>query len=315
MKVHNILMPTDFSPCAEAALGHAIFLARRFRANIDLLHVDLPSDLAPDQDRAFVARSELREALHELAERGLAAEPGGDELPDVQLHEHLREGSHSAPPIVDYARETGADLIVMGTHGRRGFRRFLLGSIAEEVVRQAPCPVWTVRDETPPSAPRVIERIVVPYDFSSDARAALDTAADLARRFGAALSVVHVISLPVEPGMAAPVYSWMPSSPEVMRQVERELDRLVEPLRRDGLDVGTQVSTDYPATRIVEYTDDVKGDLIVIGSHGLTGIRRFFLGSVAERVIRSAPCPVLTLKLLIGPPNQDQAAKGSNSEA
>jgi nucleotide-binding universal stress UspA family protein len=197
----------------------------------------------------------------------------------------------------------GADLIVMGTHGRGGVTHLLLGSVAERVIRTAPCSVLTVRDVPP----RNIRRILVPTDFSATADEALGYARLLASRFGASLQLLHVLDDPfVSGGLATEAYltEAAVTRSALLQEAVNRLAHRVGPLRRasepekgPGITrVDAEVLFGKGAHTIAEYAANHGADLIVIGTHGRTGIAHLILGSIAERLVRTAPCPVLTVK-------------------
>ena len=200
-----------------------------------------------------------------------------------------------APAIVEYAEAEEIDLIVLGTHGRRGLRRFLLGSVAEEVVRTAGCPVVTVPHEDARHTDS-IERIVVPFDFSADSVWALETAKELAATYGSRLDVVHAIMPPMAAGGVAdsplPSGVWV----DIEKKIREDLVQRVESTAGPEVPIETHVLEGRAAGRITKFAEEMGADLIVIGSHGLSGLRRFLLGSVSERVVRSAHCPVLVTR-------------------
>jgi len=141
MQIRKILVPTDFSPAADAALRYAIDMARGLSAEIHLVHAwQLSAYASPSSDLAKGMERDLSRDLAQAAARVPAGE--------VALHQHLRLGIPYVE-IVDAARDLGADLVVMGTTGKTGLEHFLLGSVAERVVRTAACPVLTVRHKGP----------------------------------------------------------------------------------------------------------------------------------------------------------------------
>jgi len=144
-RITRILVPTDFSPTADAALDYAFGLAERFGASLQLLHVlDDPFVFEGMSAEAYIAEAPvLRSAMLEEA-RDKLAHRAGPRQARVQVETEVLFG-HGARTIAEYAAERGVDLIVMGTHGRTGFAHLLLGSVAERLVRTAPCPVLTVR--------------------------------------------------------------------------------------------------------------------------------------------------------------------------
>lgn len=294
MAFQSILLPTDFSTGAAAALAHGVTLASRSGATVRLLHVHLLGGTAPAPPGGNPDSTELRKRLIRHGRRALDILDAAGDRPTLEAD--IRHAGAAAPAIVRYARQHNVDLIVMGTHGRRGFRRFLLGSVAEEVLRLAPCPVWTVPVSTDPLAVPVLDPIVVPFDGSDDAQGALRVAADLARVFNGTLSVVQVITPPIEPNLGVPVYGWGPANAQAIERATHAVEAHVEPLRSAGLEITVTVILGYAALGILEHAEAIGARLIVIGSHGLTGVRRFLLGSTAARVVRGSSCPVLTLR-------------------
>ena len=252
----RILVPHDFTEPAEAAFDYARALADMFAASCDVLHVT------------------------ERAGTDLGGEPPAgvtvtyrDGVPDEE--------------IAHYARKHGIDLIVMGTHGRRGLAHALLGSVAEKVVRTAPCPVVTVHRRRVTVVPT---NVLVATDFGIASEVALTYGRTLARLFGASLHLLHV----------AENYFMRPVScdPHVLVATAREqVDaQLTADDRRALRATGVVDTSDSPGDAIVDYAKNAHIDLIVLGTHGRQAIGRFLLGSVAERVVRTAPCPVLTVR-------------------
>lgn len=300
MDVKKILLPTDFSECSNAALDHALFLAEHFGAALDLLHVLVLHDIDPyGPQGGFPGREDIYQRLRELASGEMTNLLEGRETGRLEIREGQRRGVAAAPAIVDYAAEEDVDLIVMGAHGRRGFRRFLLGSVAEEVVRLAPCPVLTLRGTEGGSPLHEVRRVLVPFDFSKHSRTALAGATAMAASYGAGLHLLHVVEPILEPHPYVPVHYRSESFdlPRLMAQVEKDLGSIVAEVVGDAARCEIRVLEGHPAWRIAEHAEKIEADLIVMATHGRTGLSRFFLGSVTEKVVRSAHCPVLTLKV------------------
>lgn len=300
MKAQKILMPTDFSECANAALDHALLLAGHLEAELDLLHVVVLHNMDPYEAALdFPDADEVHRRLEKVASGEMKELLTGRPTDHLEIREAQKRAVAAAPAIVEFAAEENVDLIVMGAHGRRGFRRFLLGSVAEEVVRLAPCPVLTIRGEgkgrkTELERP---EKILVPFDFSGHSQRALETARELAASYGGKLHVLHVIEPVMEPQPYVPVH-YRPEGfdlPQLMSRVKEDLGPIVAEIA-GGVSYEIGVDEGNPAWCIAETADKVGADLIVIATHGRTGLGRFFLGSVTERVVRTARCPVLTLK-------------------
>jgi nucleotide-binding universal stress UspA family protein len=285
LEIRRILFPTDFSECAQVALPHAVRLAQLHDADLILLHVlVLHQSTAMDVVEPFPGEEEARKALEETARQ-----PAG-----TRVSHHVARAVAAAPAILDYAEEDGADLIVIGSHGRRGIRRLLLGSVAEEVLREAACPVLIVREDAKRSTEAEVKRILVPIDFSKQTALALDYAHELASSFGASLDLLHVVEVPTYPDFYVP-FSAALETGAVRQDAQARLDALAEPLRLFH-EVHTEVRVGRTSIEVTELAEDRGHDLIVLPSHGYSGLERVLLGSVAEGVLRRAPCPVLTVK-------------------
>jgi nucleotide-binding universal stress UspA family protein len=141
-----------------------------------------------------------------------------------------------------------------------------------------------------------VRRILVPLDFSRHTDAVLDWAVHLAKEHGSRLLLLHAYHLPVEFQQLEGAYLPQDFWASVKAEAEQNLQRYAEPLRAQGLEVDLVVREGYPATVIEEEATELDADLIVIGTHGLSGLKHLLLGSIAERVVQKAPCPVLTVK-------------------
>jgi nucleotide-binding universal stress UspA family protein len=185
-----------------------------------------------------------------------------------------------------------ADLIVLGTQGRTGLSRLLAGSVAETVLRQAPCPVLALHAAPRTGGAEAIQVILHPTDFSEQSAAALAVARELARMHGARLILLHVAPILGAIALEAPVTL---GDPEAYRQA---LDDLRQ--RTDGPDlkypVEIQLEQGEAAPLTIRAAEKLGCSLIVLGTHGRTGLGRVLMGSVAEAILRGAPCPVLALK-------------------
>ena len=270
----KILVPVDFSDCARRAFAQALAWAARAPCEIHLAHVvnGAVADLA-SVEGAMLA--------HGLQELGHATGP---------YERHVVVGN-PATEIVSVARRTGVDLIVMGTHGRRGLKTLLLGSVAESVVRHAPCPVVCVRAGV--SAPTALDsRILCAVDFSEVSHRAMLSGAQLARHLGAELVLLHV----------RPLIEWQGG------EVEVRLDSWRREAEAGGARVTTACVSGLAAAQIVGYARAHACELIVLGTHGRTGLAHVLMGSVAEGVVRDGPCAVLTVHPVLPLATHEQPA-------
>ena len=177
MRIHKILVPTDFSDCSKAALEQALTLAAQHEAKLCLLHVVALHGEDPNHpDSHFPEMEAIFKSLETRASDSMDELVSKLDFSDVTVdHEWIRAIA-PGPAIVEYAAQKEIDLAVLGTHGRRGIRHWLLGSVTEEVIRTIDCPVLTVGRGD--SLPKSFRRILVPYDFSDDSDAALAAAID-----------------------------------------------------------------------------------------------------------------------------------------
>ncbi len=301
MRIRKTLWPTDFSACSSAALGHALYMAHRHSATLDLLHVVVLHDHDPFHPTYhFPDREAIFQRLGEIAAQGMKEQLSAHDGAALAIDEHQTRGTHAAPDILRFAREHDVDLIVMGGHGRRGLRRFVLGSVAEEVVRLARCPVMTVREQDPPRPP-AIRRIVVPFDFSENGEAAYKAAGRIAEIHDAEPDLLHVVEAPVySPYLEPPRRAG--DSASIVERAEQSLERFVDESPAPEVPISMRAVEGIAAPSITTHAAKTGADLIVIATHGLTGLEHFLLGSITEKVVRTAGCPVLTLK---GPPGPD----------
>jgi nucleotide-binding universal stress UspA family protein len=291
----KILVGVDFSAESDRAVDHAAALARVTGAELVLVHACTVPDAPPMLDytppamaeyraRLDADRASDRERLDALATRltglGLrASHRFADGFPDTALTE--------------VARAIGADLTVVGTHGRTGLKWLLLGSVAQRVVRLAERDVLVARGEPLEGGYR---RICVATDFSPSAERALDLAASLSH-LGAALDLVHFWHMPPQLGLYEPINFTM--TDEWRGSVEDELRtrgaRLLAGHRRPGSSMTFSSIYEPVLPGLLEHLERGGYDLAVLGSHGRRGFRRFVLGSVAEEVARRAVCSVLVV--------------------
>ena len=323
LDIKRILYATDFSPCSDGAFPPALQLAERYDAELHMLHaIVLHADDPHDAAHHFPEPEELYERLRSRADERMAEwtddhrPPGGDHGPsELRIVRAQRRGISPATVILEYADEQDIDLIIMGTHGRRGLRHLLLGSVAEEVVRLAERPVLTVRQGATGEWTG-FERILVPMDYSEHSNVALSYAKELAAAEGARLHLLHVLEVGTYPDFYFPVQAaQMFDTPELEKRALAHLRDRLERAPGPKMEASLRVEVGHPAQKIAEFAEEgVRADLVVIASHGRSTLQRVLLGSVAEGVIRRARTPVLIVKsfgksLL---PVADAAEKGEN---
>jgi nucleotide-binding universal stress UspA family protein len=293
--INRIVYATDLSSTSEPAWDEARRLGRLFNAEILLLHVVAPplvfpvEGYFPPELYEELLRNARRDAEKGL-DRLLGAVPGSG----LKVRIRLEAGGPPASRILEIAMQEAADLLVVGTHSRTRVERAMLGSIADRLVRQATCPVLTVRP-LPERAPRrEIRRICYATDFSPTARAAWPWVVAIASAAGAEVDLVHVTFGPVaDRHLPAETIGRMAQflQEQGRIEVERFLERSTLPRER----IHVHLSPGVAGEQIVHQAQERAADLIVMGTHGWSGIVRWMLGSVAHYVIQTAPCPVLTI--------------------
>jgi nucleotide-binding universal stress UspA family protein len=314
----RILLPLDGSPPSEHAAGVGLALAGRLGAEVVLVHVVEPHRYQElrDYDQALAQARTVGMALLQQWQ----SEARRQHIPAIMQLEQRRE---VAEAIFDTALARGCDLIVLGTHGRTGLPRLLLGSVTEQVARLGPLPVLLVRggDGEQPSK---LKHILLATDGSDYSQEALRHADRLAGQLDARLSLLHVV--PDLTQMVAGV--WRPWMYTNFAQLQSHLEQEQQHLREQGETIlkeamlqCTHCSKKEPilreaqhhliSQRIREVAEELKVDLIVMGTHGHSGWKQFFLGSVARDVAHLAQQPVLLVrKPRVGPDQVQLPAPG-----
>jgi nucleotide-binding universal stress UspA family protein len=209
------------------------------------------------------------------------------------------EAGDAVTTIVDQALRVSADLLVMGTHGRSGFDRLLLGSVTEKVLRKAPCPVLTVPPHAPTTAPADVAftQILCPMDFSPSALQALGFALDLARQAHGVVTVLHVIEwLAEEEPRAYAHFNVAEYRRHLVEDAHEQMRALLAEVGRPPGAVKDVVMTGRAYREIVKVAAAKEADLIVMGAQGRGGVGLTLFGSTTQQVVRAATCPVLTVR-------------------
>jgi nucleotide-binding universal stress UspA family protein len=283
----RILCPFDFSDLSQLALKYAAAGATAFGTKLTVLHahpVELPPYFTRGESSQLLKQinASKRSALNSLTARVHKTLGATAETPPINyivLDQHPAEAIHAT------ADKTAADLIVMGTHGRRGSQRLLLGSVAENVIRHSRIPVFTVRqkehefiDPASPTSLPALRNILCPVNFTPVARIALQHAASIAQKFGAQLTVLCIAEA---------------------RGVEtkEKLCSWTAPVLPAGVRTSALVRTGRAAEQIVAYAEKNQPDLIVIGAQPRDKFGASLFGTTTELVLRRAPVPVLTVPL------------------
>jgi nucleotide-binding universal stress UspA family protein len=290
MTFRRVVVATDFSEASEQALAVAARWSQQLDTPLTVLHVYDPSPIGPSAASplpSWPTEAGARAIEHEARERIAALGDGilAGVKYEVATHDHPRP----ALGAVEYVNDD--DLLIVGTHGRTGVKRVLLGSVAEQIIRHAPCTVLAVRGTVDlDSFPK---RMVVCTDFSDEAVPAVTAAATVARAFSIPAALLYVEHTDI----------WQEATDSAnndeLEAARAKVDGALQSLHGRHLPppVKTEfVVADHRPDGIVDHAKQTDVDLLVLATHGRTGIARLVLGSVTERVIRAAPCPVLVVR-------------------
>ena len=291
MTYDSILVPTDGSDHADRATAHALSLASAFDATVHALGVVDIARLAGPFDAGGVDQSFI-DRYQEQAQEDVRHVENQWAQPD-RFQGDVRNGPPAAV-IDEYITDEGIDLVAMGTHGRTGLKRFVLGSVTEHVLRTPPVPILATRagGDDPPTLP--YRDILVPTDGSDCANAAVDHALSIARACDATVHAINVIDTeiyPIGPGGQLPVDVSEPLKQSGQAAVEAVADRADSA----GVTVDTALVNGRPSDTIRTYATEHSIDLIVMGTHGRSGLDRMLLGSTTERVIRQSELPTVAV--------------------
>jgi len=305
IEIRRILCPIDFSDFSRHALDHAVAIARWYDSTVTLLHVRPILPVVAHSPAAVIPTPvaltpQDRDALLASMRRFADAEVGSS----VPVEVEIAEGDVDTK-ILARTQTMGADLLVMGTHGRSGFERLVLGSVTEKVLRKASCPVLSVPRriaDVVPAPPVLFKRIVCAIDFSDCSIHALNYAMSIAQEADARLTVLHVVEVPT--GALLDAHETVRGGPhslkEFVRAAEEERRERLETTIPDAVraycKVETLTAVGKPYREILRVAQERDSDLLVIGIHGRGATDLLFFGSTAQHVVRQATCPVLTLR-------------------
>jgi nucleotide-binding universal stress UspA family protein len=294
LEMKLILCPIDFSEFSIRVYHHALSLAEHYRAKLVAQHIvelsrypyaDYAASAGDYQEFCRALREGGREQLQELVKKHTH-----DEIqPELVVHEGAAPDS-----ILSFAEARKTDLIVMGTHGRRGFDRLVLGSVTDRVMRRAPCPVLAICK--PPHDSKAageerhhvhhLSRILFCTDFWENSERALDYAISATAECNAELTLLHVLEAVPSPA----------KTEEAIATATEQLDKLIPQEGRKTLKTKTAVRIGKPYQQIIQLALEVQVDMVTIGVSGRGALDRAVFGSTTCRVMQLGPCPVLAVQ-------------------
>jgi len=291
MQLKSILCPIDFSDFSAAAYQYALSLAEYYKARIVALHVvelwkyPFADYAAHEADYARFCGA-LKEGGEVQLRRFVKEYSAGALQPELVIHQ-----GNAPNCILSVAQEQNTEMIVMGTHGRRGFDRLVLGSATDRVIRKATCPVLVVSSAahkalaTEPDGRHRLRRIIYCTDFSNNSERARGYAISLTAEYGAELTLLHVTESASDPATAK----------VTIAERTRELDKLVTGAERKNLRVSSAVRFGKPYEEIVRHATETQASLIIMTARGGDAVDRAVFGSTTYRVIQLGPCAVLAI--------------------
>lgn len=285
ISLSRIMVLTDFSEVSELALQYAMALARRYEARVYLTHVLSPENYAlPEPGLAELTFRNMREAAEKAFEEILQA----GKLRGVP-HETLLPTGELWSTIERLIQEYEIDLVVTGTHGRRQFKKMVLGSVAEKVFRQAGCPVLTVGPQARKRMPHEMDLndILFATDFGAGAARAAQYAFSLAQEHGAHLTVLHVVA----------ESAYTREDEERLRELDiAQMKQLMPAETENWCKVDFRVAFGAPVEEILNEERETGAGLIVMGAKTRKALAGHRPLSIAYNVVARAKCPVLTVR-------------------
>jgi len=286
----KILSAIDFSTFTDSIFSHSVALCKKYEAKLLLVHVttDLKTLLEHSEtalDVEALQKSNIRHAQERLEERvkGLPIE-----------NEIIISQGTPADIISRLASEQQADMVITATHGKAGFKRILLGSVTEKLIKTLHCPLLVLplqeHDLTPPAAVEIkLKKILVGCDFSSDSKLAFDYGLSLAQAFQAELHLSHVIKPSLYKNEREGIN-------QLRDRLEKKLDNLVPEACRDWCTAKTALLDGEPYMALMDYAKEQGMDMLVLGIRGHTLWEKLLVGSTTDRLIRHSPLPVLAVR-------------------
>ncbi len=287
-RVEKILLSTDGSEYSEGAIREAIRLAKKCSSRLSVLSV-----VETNPELETIA-PQVSEKAGKKARAHLDAVQARAKKDGVDCECLIREGEDSYRYIVEEAAKNKSTMIVMGRRGRTGMKRLVMGSVTARVIGHAPCTVLVV----PKSAEFQCKHILVATDGSKYGAAAAAEAIGMAKQLGSrltALAVVHSESMSPMDIVSSQMQRDLIAEKE-MKEADKNVKNVKDAADAAGIRAESLILGGKPSEAIIQTAKDKQADLIVLGSHGKTGVEKLLMGSVAERVIVLSSCPVMVVK-------------------
>lgn len=295
MRLKNIICATDFSEFSKHAVAYGVTLAKKFNAKLYMCHVI-------DMSYAAIYGEckdplELEERIMGDANDSLRGSIGEDKID----WEPLISKGHTCDEITRMAAEIGVDLAITATHGRSGLKRLILGSVTERLIRTLSCPLLVVRSPKPAfvslgNQKVKLDRILVGCDFSPDSNLSFQYALALAREFQCELHLTHVIESTMYKYILKSGLEKGQDQDALCKELNEKLKDMIPGEAYTSCTPRTELLAGQPYEEVTKYAVTHNIDLIILGVRGHSLMETFFLGSTTDRVVRQAPCPVLSVR-------------------
>ena len=273
--IERICFPTDFGLSSEVALNSVINIASKFGSEVNLVHV-LPKSVKRNKVQSFLD-FEMSRYVSLFEEQGIKC------TFDILIGNHIEM-------LVSFTKRKKSNLIVLGT-GRIGKEKFKLGSNSEKIIRNSSIPVWVIENES-----AVIPvKVLCPIDFSEESLLSLENAIYVCRRFKAKLNILHVIK-GIAKEYAELGADTSAEQAEIVTAIKLEFDELIKKIDLSGVDWAKEVRLGNPVDEILNVINEENIDLVMMGSAGKGAVKRFFLGSIAQKISRDVPCSFIISK-------------------
>lgn len=290
MTIKHILVPVDFSPFSDNAVEYALSLAEKFSSKITLYHAVVLFHEDFEEEAHIKAYSDIVALKEKVLSKRLESHCASGKKRGVIIKSIMERGFSAPDMILDHIIANKYDLVVMGTHGRTGLKKWLIGSVAEKVVRHSTIPMITIHQDFKKHR---IKNVLIPVDFSKYAKKAVVFGIQIAKKFQAEPHFLFVVTMETHPEYFISTYeSFLATNPEFKKDFKKRLKEFVGSPKEEA----TYAIVEGKAHEgINNYAEKKRINLIIMANHGMGALEYMLMGSTTERVVRVARCPVLTI--------------------
>ena len=290
MSFKKILVPVDFSEFSDKAVEYAMFLAEKYCADITLLHAIVLFEEDFDEEEQLQLYEKIIEKKENEKTKQMESHCKTGKNRGIGIDSVLLRGISVPDSILDYISDKDFGLVVLGTHGRTGLGKWILGSVAEKIVRLSTIPVLTIHKDFDQMK---IKKILVPVDFSEHSQIPVNRGIAIAREFNAKLEFLHVVEMESHPEFYTISFEpILKANPDLKQHIIKNMIKITGISKEEAAYAVTEGKV---YKEIKKYAENNRIDLIVMATRGKSELEHFLVGSNSERVVRIASCPVLTV--------------------